>query len=124
VPREKNLKIRAKIIKLWERGMRSPSEIARELGLPVGRVRYYMWAMRREGILPSGDPHKDLLERALDELKGVIVLSSYLLAEFQGTRLEEKYGEKLRRLRDCAERANSYVAMYVRMRGLVRGVVR
>jgi len=111
---DRNDSVRRRIAELWDRGYRRPSEIAAMLGVPVGRVKYYMWAMRREGLLPSGDAHRDLLEQALTELKGAAVVSSYLLHELGGGRHEAE----LRKLRDYVERASQLVRMYRSVRGL------
>ena len=114
--RPRNLDIRREIVRLWERGVRRPSEIAKRLGVPASRVRYYMWKMRREGLLPTGEPHGDLIAEALTHLKGVVVIASYLLSEMP----EGRHAEELRKLREHAERANYLLNLYRRMRGVAR----
>ena len=114
MPRPRNVDVRREILRLWSRGVRRPSEIARRLGLPVARVKYYMHAMRREKLLPSAEPHGDLLEEALTELKAASVKATWILQtlEDRGMRKEAKVAGELRgHVERAAELVRSYKAV-------------
>jgi len=116
VGRPKNEQVRAAILREWASGHRTPSEIARRLGLPVYRVKYYLHVMRREGVLPKSEPHADLVEGALTELKGAVVLASYLYAELHASKL----AREVEMLRGHVERALRYVELMSKVRSLER----
>jgi len=116
MPRRKDLETRRKILQLWQQGIRKPSEIAERLGLSANRVRVLMCRMRKEGLLPTGQPHGDLLDAALTELRGAFIIANYLFTEL----LQTKHGKDLDRLRQHVERALNYISLYTKMRGLVK----
>jgi len=119
MPRRKNIDVRRSIAKLYSQGVRSPSRIAQELGLPVSLVNYYMHAMRREGLLPKAKPMGGLLDEAQTLLKAISVRLSYVSSELVA-RGEPKLAKQLAEAEEFARRVMELINTYSKIEGLVK----
>jgi len=114
VPRQKNIEVRRKVLALWNQGIHSPSEIARRLGLPPGRVRFLIYQMRKEGLLPKINPIGDLLDETLDVIKAALFRVTAVHAELL-TRSDPK-ARALAEAQDMLQRAIENIVVYKKMK--------
>lgn len=112
--REKNLDMRRAILQLWNQGIRTPRGIAERLGAPTGRVRWYMWQMRKEGLLPGKDVEGDLLDKSLSLLKGALFHVSSARIDVYAS--NPKLADSLSRAEDFIRQAMELVQVYRKMK--------
>jgi len=113
--RPKNKKIRGKIVRLWDKGIRKPKKIAEITGLNRNLVKYYIHTMRKEGLLPSDYKVKELLDSAITELKlAAIKVTSLYVSDEKNKKIHLE-------VRIHVEKALEYLTIYKKMRGVMYG---
>ncbi|WP_052885421.1 hypothetical protein [Thermofilum pendens] len=115
--REKNLEMRKAILQLWNQGFRTPRAVAERLGVPTGKVRWYMWQMRREGLLPKKDTEGDLLDKSLTLLKGALFHISSTRIDIYAS--NPKLADSLARAENYVREAMELIQVYRRMKWVV-----
>lgn len=116
MPRHKDIETRRKILQLYNQGIHSPSEIAKRLGLPSGRVRVLMHYMRKEGLLPKINPIGDVLDGVTDLIKAALFRVTAVHADMV-TKLD-KNARLLAEAQDMLEKALENISVYRRMKQL------
>jgi len=119
MPRRKDIETRRRVLELYNRGIHSPSEIAKRLGVPANRIRFLMHQMRREGLLPKINPTSDLLDEVTDLVKASLFRVTAVHAEMiaKGDRLAKPLAEA----QDMLQRALEDISIYKRMKQLEGG---